>query len=78
MNVNLLKFGSTPTTSRFKEGGDDSRYGGQDFPLKEEGYGERFKFSSFENNILWLIRKCFEFQLIICHDLTNEKNIYQK
>jgi len=54
MNVNLLKFGSTPKTSRFKDGGDGSRYAGQDFPLKEEGYGGRFKFSSLEN-FLWFI-----------------------
>jgi len=33
---------STPTTSRFKDGGEGSRYVGQEFPLKEEGFGGRF------------------------------------
>jgi len=69
MNFNRLNFGSTPTISRFKDGGDGSRYVGQDFPLKEVGYGGRFMFSSFGKSILWFIRNCFEFQWIVCHDL---------
>jgi hypothetical protein len=40
MNVDRIKFGKTPTTG--------SRYAGQDFPFKEEGFGGRFKFLSFE------------------------------
>lgn len=41
--------------------------------LSKRGLEGFFKFSSFENNILWFIRNCFEFQLIICHEKAKKK-----